>query len=202
MRTRQAHQHAVQPLHVRGGIRELPALGERGLIVKELRQLGELLGVARACRDTSRADGSTLSSSTGFDSGTFCPAACEHAAHVGAELVLASTSTAGESLQARADAHVAHAIAERILHALEQRLALLVRPLPAAALSASLASAPSSRSPRAASLKLLALELLRAGPSPTRRCGRRAAALRCLRSLQLLDVRAGCAPRRGYRAMT
>src|SRR4029079_9397176 len=42
----QAHEHAIQPLHVGGGIRKLPPFRQRGLIVKELRELRELPGIA------------------------------------------------------------------------------------------------------------------------------------------------------------
>src|SRR5688572_8305361 len=46
LHAREPDEHAVQALHVSGGIRELATFRERCLIVKQLRQLGELIAFA------------------------------------------------------------------------------------------------------------------------------------------------------------
>src|SRR6185437_3833005 len=114
----------IEPLYVLGRIDELAALGECGLVVKEQRELAELARIGKRLEIFHDRMGD-VELEHRLRGWRLLAARLKNATERCAEIVLPEHQARRRVLQARCHLHFRDALPERVLHALEQRLALL-----------------------------------------------------------------------------
>ena len=196
-RRRQAHQQAIEPLHVLGRISRAgaPSASAAWSYSSCASSLNCASSLTASRYFTSGC--STFSSSTGRAAGGFWPAAARMRRICSAEIVLAEHQAGRRIRQPRADAHLGHPLAEGVLDALQQPLAFLE--LGVALPAVGLARQPAKLQVAARRvLEALALETLDLAHHPlVDALGKQQHFEAELR--QPLDVRDCCAPRRDSR---
>src|SRR5579863_4722627 len=120
----EAHQQAVQAQHELRRVRESCALGELRLLVEQLRELAELGGIGEAVEISHQRVGDVHLEER-LHLGRLLARGREDPPQPLAEIVLAEYQACRGLLHALADAHLGDALAECVLDALQQPLALL-----------------------------------------------------------------------------
>src|SRR3984957_16218933 len=122
--TGESHQQAVEPLYVLRRVRELAALGERRLLIQNLRELLELPLIPDTLEILHQRM-LDIQLERGLGLRHLLSRGREDAPHVSTHVMLAQGEAGGRIRQTRADTHRLDSIAHSVFNALQEAFALL-----------------------------------------------------------------------------